>query len=54
MKNGIPCKTVGVGNIRIRMFDGIIRELTDVIYVPKLDFKFDLFDFIGSVGFLWI
>jgi hypothetical protein len=36
MGNGIRCKTVGVGSIRIRMFDGIVRELTDVIYVPEL------------------
>jgi hypothetical protein len=36
MGNGIPCKTVGVGSIRIRMFDGIVRELTDVRYVPEL------------------
>jgi hypothetical protein len=36
MVNGIRCKTVGVGMIRIRMFDGIIRELTNFRYVPKL------------------
>jgi hypothetical protein len=36
MENGIRCKTVGVGSIRIRMFDGIVRELMDVRYVPKL------------------
>jgi hypothetical protein len=28
MGNGISCKTVGVGSIRIRMFDGIVRKLT--------------------------
>jgi hypothetical protein len=36
MGNGIPCKMVGVGSIRIRMFDGIFRELMDVIYVLEL------------------
>jgi hypothetical protein len=36
MGNGIPCKTVGVGSIRIKMFDGIVRELTDVRYVLEL------------------
>jgi hypothetical protein len=36
MGNGIHCKTIGVDNIRIRMFDGIVRELTDVKYVPEL------------------
>jgi hypothetical protein len=36
MGNGIPCKTVGVGSIRIKMFDSIVRELTDVRYEPEL------------------
>jgi hypothetical protein len=36
MGNGIRCKIVGVGSIRIRMFDGIVRELMDVRYVPEL------------------
>jgi hypothetical protein len=51
MGNGILCKTIGVGSTRIRMFDGIFRELTDVRYVPKI--KSNLISF-GSVGFLWI
>jgi len=37
MGNGIHCKTVEVGSIRIMMFDGIIRELMDVRYVPNLE-----------------
>jgi hypothetical protein len=36
MGNGIPCKTIGIGSIRIRMFNGIVMELTDVRYVPEL------------------
>jgi hypothetical protein len=35
MGNGIHCK-IGVGSIRIRMFDGIVRESTNVRYVPEL------------------
>ena len=31
-----PCKTLGFGNIKIKMFDGVIRTLTDVRHVPKL------------------
>jgi hypothetical protein len=34
--NDIPCKIVRFGNIRIKMFDGIVRELIDVKYVPQL------------------
>jgi sensor c-di-GMP phosphodiesterase-like protein len=36
MGNGIRCKIVGVDSIRIRMFDGIVRELMDVRYVRDL------------------
>jgi hypothetical protein len=36
MGNGFPCKTVGVGSIRIRMFNGIVTKLTDVRYVLEL------------------
>jgi hypothetical protein len=39
MGNGIHSKTVGVGkvgSIRIRMFDGIVRELMDVRYVSEI------------------
>jgi hypothetical protein len=36
MGNNNPCKTIGVGSVKIKMFDGIIRTLTDVRHVPKL------------------
>jgi hypothetical protein len=36
MGNGIHCKIFGVGSIRINMFDGIVRELMYVRYVPEL------------------
>ena len=36
MGNDVTCKTVGIGSIRIRMFDGIVRTLTDVRHVPDL------------------
>ena len=31
-----PCIMEGVGTIQIRMFDGMIRELKEVWYVPQL------------------
>ena len=36
MENDAMCKVVGRGIIRLKMFDGIIRELVDVRYVPNL------------------
>ena len=36
MGNNVTCKTIGIGSIRIKMYDGIVRTLTDVRHVPKL------------------
>ena len=27
---------VGIGTVRIKMFDGVVRDLTDVRYVPQM------------------
>ncbi|KAH0635804.1 hypothetical protein KY289_035719 [Solanum tuberosum] len=34
--NNAPCKVLGKGTIQIRMYDGVVRTLTDVRYVPDL------------------
>ena len=36
MGNDNPCKTVGIGSIKLRNHDGSTRILRDVRYVPKL------------------
>ncbi|KAK8931206.1 hypothetical protein KSP39_PZI016897 [Platanthera zijinensis] len=36
MGNNSECRTMGIGSIRIKMFDGTVRTLTDVRYVPDL------------------
>ena len=36
MGNDAVCKTVGIGNIRMRMFDLQVRALTNVRHVPDL------------------
>jgi hypothetical protein len=51
MGNGIPCKTVGVGIIRIKMFDGIVRELMDVRYVPNLKSNLSSLGVLDSCGY---
>ena len=51
MGNDISCKTVGVGSIRIRMFDGIVRELTDVRYVPELKSNLISMGVLDSCGY---
>ena len=36
MGNVVSCKVVGIGNIKIKMFDGVVRTLGDVRHVPDL------------------
>ena len=30
------CKVEGMGTVRVKMFDGIVRELKEVRYIPQL------------------
>ncbi|KAL6181430.1 hypothetical protein ACLB2K_048085 [Fragaria x ananassa] len=34
--NGVPCKIDGVGMVKIMMYDGVVRHLDDVAYVPEI------------------
>lgn len=36
MVNGFPCKIDGVGMMKILIFDGVVRSLSDVSYVPEM------------------
>ncbi|KAH9689071.1 hypothetical protein KPL70_015335 [Citrus sinensis] len=36
MRNDKPCRTMGIRTIRLKMFDGIVRELKEVRFVPTL------------------
>ncbi|KAH9726578.1 Integrase catalytic domain-containing protein [Citrus sinensis] len=36
MGNDQPCRTMGIGTIRLKMFDGMVRELKEVRFVPAL------------------
>ena len=36
MENDASCRMVGVGNVKIGMFDDVIRTITDVRHVPDL------------------
>jgi hypothetical protein len=36
MGNDNSCNTIGVGSVKIKMFDGVIRTLTNVRHVPEL------------------
>ncbi|KAH9684519.1 Integrase catalytic domain-containing protein [Citrus sinensis] len=36
MGNDQPCRTIGIGTIRLKIFDGMVRELKEVRFVPTL------------------
>ena len=40
MDNDHPCNVEGIGTVRIKMDDGIVRELKEVRYVPQLKRNF--------------
>jgi hypothetical protein len=50
MGNDFSCKIVGVSSIWIKMYDGIVRTLTDVKHVPELRnnlISLGVLDFVG-------
>ena len=36
MENNAICKVVGIGTIKVKMFDNVVRTLMDVRHVPDL------------------
>ena len=51
MGNCILYKTIRVGSIRMRIFDGIVRELTYVRYVPELKSNLVSLGVLDSCGY---
>ena len=44
------CKTVGGGSVKIKMFDGVIRTITNVRHVPVLNIKLISLGVLDSCG----
>ena len=44
------CNMEGIGTVQIKMFDGMIRELKDVRYIPQLKRNFIFVDALETVG----
>lgn len=51
MGNDISCKAIGVGSIKTRVFNGIIRTLMKVRHVPKLKKNLISLGALDSSGF---
>ena len=45
--NNASCKNVGIGSIRVKIFDGVVKTLTGVRHAPKLK----KINFLGCLGF---
>ena len=53
MDNDASCKVIGIGNIRIKMFDGVVRTLCDVMHVPDLKKNLISLGALNSNGFCY-
>jgi len=51
MRNNMPCKTISIGSIKIRMYDGIVRTLSNVRHVPDLKKNLISLDTLDSNGY---
>ena len=51
MGNDASYKTTGVGTVRIKMWDGIVRMLVDVKHVPYLKRNLILLSTLDSKGY---
>ena len=51
MGNNVSCQTVGMGNIRVKMYDNIVKTLTNVRYVPELKKKLISLGVLDSDGY---
>ena len=49
MSDDHPCNIEGIGTVRVKMIDGILRELKEVSYVPQLKRNFI---FVGALEVL--
>ncbi|KAG8489132.1 hypothetical protein CXB51_017197 [Gossypium anomalum] len=51
MGNNASCKIAGVGTIKVEMYDGVVRTLSDVLHVPELKRNLILLSTLDSKGY---
>ena len=49
--NNASCKVAGIRTIRIRMFDGVVRTLSDIKHVPNLKRNFISLSTLDAKGY---
>ena len=53
MGNDHPCRVEGIGSVKIQMFDGIVRTLTDVRYIPDMRKNLVSLGMLDTKGLEW-
>ena len=51
--NDHPCPIVGIGSVKIQMFDGVIRTLRNVRYIPTMRKNLISLGVLDSNGYQW-
>ncbi|KAL8171215.1 hypothetical protein V2J09_023019 [Rumex salicifolius] len=53
MRSDNPCQIMGVGNIRLKMFDGIMGELKNVRFVPNMKKNLISLGYLEAKGYIY-
>jgi hypothetical protein len=53
MGNGAHCKITGIGNIRIKIFDGVLRTLCEVRHIPEVEKNLISLGILDSNGYCY-
>ncbi|KAG8498267.1 hypothetical protein CXB51_007036 [Gossypium anomalum] len=53
MGNNVSCKIAGVGTIKVKIFDGVVRTLSDVQHVPELKRNLISLSTLDSKGYIY-
>ena len=53
MGNDHPCQIVGIGSVKIQMFDGVIRTLRNVRYIPEMRTNLISLGILDTNGYQW-
>src|SRR5665811_903002 len=53
MGNDQPCRIEGIGSIKIQMFDGVVRTLTNVRYIPDMRKNLISLGILDTKGLEW-
>ncbi|KAG8489761.1 hypothetical protein CXB51_017983 [Gossypium anomalum] len=51
MGNNASCKIIGIGTIKVKIFDGVVRTLSDVRHVPELKINLISLSTLDSKGY---